>query len=165
MVTLGPFLVGLACLAASTAVVAKGLESTSPGAPVISGSGAFRYQYDPTKLLLPPTVQLLNGHGLARDRAGNIYFTYESTDKTAASVRALIRYSPDGSGGELLGDATLAQGVPHGLKIAVEGGVEYLYHGNNAATVSHARTKPPALLSAHTQRAGPRMRPRTRRCL
>jgi len=88
MVTLGPFLVGLACLAASTAVVAKGLESTSPGAPVISGSGAFRYQYDPTKLLLPPTVQLLNGHGLARDRAGNIYFTYESTDKTAASVRA-----------------------------------------------------------------------------
>eukprot|EP00040_Diaphanoeca_grandis_P039538 m.259362 g.259362 ORF g.259362 m.259362 type:complete len:354 (+) comp37937_c0_seq1:143-1204(+) len=104
-------------------------------APVISGSGKFRYQYDPTKLTLPSSVQLLNGHGLTRDKAGNIYFTYESQNKGDADVRALIRYAPDGTGGTLLGDAALAQGVPHGIKIAVENGTEYLYHGNNMATV------------------------------
>lgn len=78
--------------------------------PVISGSGNFRYQYDPSKLKLPPSVQLLNGHGLTRDKAGNIYFTYESTNKDDPSVRALIRFQSDGTGGTLLGDATLAQG-------------------------------------------------------
>jgi hypothetical protein len=74
---------------------------------------------------------------VTRDKAGNIYFTYESADKTDAGVRAIIRYNPDGTGGTLLGNATLAQGVPHGIKVQEEeDGKEYLYHANNAATVT-----------------------------
>ena len=48
--------------------------------------------------------------------------TWESqaADKANASVRALLRFNPDGSGGTQLGNATLAQGVPHGLKVQVE---------------------------------------------
>eukprot|EP00041_Stephanoeca_diplocostata_P032311 m.1032799 g.1032799 ORF g.1032799 m.1032799 type:complete len:362 (-) comp24127_c0_seq6:236-1321(-) len=112
------------------------LISSVSSTPVVSGSGNFRYQYDPAKLKLPASVQLLNGHGLTRDKAGNIYFTYESTNKDDPGVRALIRFQPDGTGGTLLGDASLAQGVPHGIKIAEEDdGTEYLYHGNNAAKV------------------------------
>ena len=45
-----------------------------PGAPPISGSGKFRYQYDPTKLQLPSSVQLVHGHGLTRDKAGWIAY-------------------------------------------------------------------------------------------
>eukprot|EP00051_Salpingoeca_urceolata_P028490 m.487151 g.487151 ORF g.487151 m.487151 type:complete len:364 (+) comp24823_c0_seq1:118-1209(+) len=114
---------------------ARSLRAPLSG-PVISGSGKFRYQYDPTKLVLPESVQLLNGHGLTRDQAGNIYFTYESLNKGDPSVRAIVRFLPDGSNGTLLGDASLAQGVPHGIKINKEAdGKEYLYHGNNAAKV------------------------------
>lgn len=117
-------------LAASAAAAAS-------APPVKSGSGKLRYQFDPTKLQLPASVDLLHGHGLTKDKVGNIYFTYESQTaaKAKPDVRALIRYKPDGTGGTLLGDATLAQGVPHGIKIAEEAGVEYLYHGNNAAKV------------------------------
>ena len=108
-----------------------GLGAANAALPVISGSGKFRYQYDPTKLKLPASVELLHGHGLTKDKTGNIYFTYESQTpaKATPGVRALIRYAPDGTGGTLLGDATLAQGIPHGIKIAEEAGVEFLYHG------------------------------------
>ena len=95
------------------------------------------YRYEPQKLKLPASVQLRNGHGLARDKAGNIYFTYESLNKNDPSVRALIRFNPDGTGGQLLGNSTLAQGVPHGIKVQQDAdGNEYLYHANNAATVT-----------------------------
>ena len=70
---------------------------------------------------MPASVRLLHGHGLARDKAGNVYFTYQ-TEKQYVSdpdVRALIRFNPDGTGGQLLGNTTLAQGVPHGIKVQV----------------------------------------------
>eukprot|EP00937_MAST-01D_sp_MAST-1D-sp2_P001365 g1365.t1 len=128
---------GTPCVPGCGACPAARTPSPTPAPPVISGRGKFRYQYDPSRLQLPPSVQLLNGHGLARDAAGRIYFTYESSNKGDAGVRALIRYRADGTGGELLGNATLAQGVPHGLKVQREAdGAEYLYHANNAATVT-----------------------------
>jgi hypothetical protein len=100
----------LVAYAAVCAVPCRATTTTTDTAPVvISGVGKFRYQYTPTKLVLPTSVQLLNGHGLTRDKAGNIYFTYESLDKTSADVRALIRFNPDGTNGQLLGDAALAQ--------------------------------------------------------
>ena len=107
--------------------------------PVITGAGSYRYRWRPDRLVLPPKVaaNLRNGHGLARDKSGNIYFTYESFNKTDPAVRALMRFAPDGTGGELLGDEKLAQGVPHGIKPAVDNsdGQEYLYHANNAARI------------------------------
>ena len=128
---------GTPCVQHCGACPAAPTPPPTPPAPVISGQGKFRYQYTPTKLQLPPSVQLVNGHGLARDAAGNIYFTYESSNKDDVGVRALIRFNPDGTGGVLLGNATLAQGVPHGLKVQREvDGMEYLYHANNAATVT-----------------------------
>ena len=110
------------------------------GTPIITGNGSFRYQYDPTRLVLPKSVQLLNAHGLAMSHVdGSIYFTYESvvSTKTQPQTRALIRFNADGTNATLLGkDNQLAQGVPHGIKLAVEDGVEYLYHANNDAIVT-----------------------------
>lgn len=107
---------------------------------IITGSGNFTYQYDPTKLVLPPSVALLNAHGLAISQVdGAIYFTYESQCSNKMDcpdgTAALIRFNPDGTNATLLGDKTLAYGTPHGLKLSTENGVEYLYHANNYAIV------------------------------
>jgi hypothetical protein len=109
----------------------------APAAAVIGGSGAFRYQYLPDKLVLPPEVKMRHGHGLCHDPAGNIYFTYEP-EKVELATRCLVRFAPDGTRPELLGsDNTLAFGAPHGLNIHVDAaGKAHLYHANNDATVS-----------------------------
>jgi hypothetical protein len=106
-----------------------------PG-PVIGGSGDFRFQYVPEKLVLPPEVKMRHGHGLCHDAQGHIYFTFEP-EKVDASTRCLVRFEPDGSGATLLGpDNALAFGAPHGLSIQVEkDGTPVLYHANNDATV------------------------------
>ena len=110
--------------------------SPAGGQPVASGSGKFRYEYVPEKLVLPPEVRMKNGHGLCRDTAGNIYFTFEP-EEVREQTRCLARFSPDGAGAVLLGaDNALARGVPHGLNIDVEkNGRAVLYHANNDATV------------------------------
>ncbi len=106
-----------------------------PGA-VVSGSGEFRYQFDPDKLVLPDEVKMKNGHGLCRDADGRIYFTFEP-EAVTDSTRSLVRFAPDGTGATLLGgDNALARGVPHGLNIHLEkDGTPVLYHANNDATV------------------------------
>ena len=116
--------------------VATGPAGSVPPGPVISGSGAFRYQYVPEKLTLPTGVRMRNGHGLCRDSNGNIYFSYEPEEVTD-STRSLVRFDPDGTGAVLLGsDNALAKGVPHGLNIAKDpDGRQVLYHANNEATV------------------------------
>jgi hypothetical protein len=108
----------------------------APGGPLVSGSGEFRYQYVPEKLMLPPEVKMKNGHGLCHDTEGNIYFTFEP-ETVEPNTRSLVRFAPDGTGATLLGaDNALAHGVPHGLNINVEkDGTLVLYHANNDATV------------------------------
>ena len=48
---------------------------------VISGSGDWTYEYVPSKLALPSaaaeSLRSGNGHGLCKDKAGNIYFTFD----------------------------------------------------------------------------------------
>lgn len=104
--------------------------------PILSGSGEFRFEFVPDKLMLPPDVKMKNGHGLCRDAQGNIYFTYEP-ESLEDQTRSLVRFAPDGTNPVLLGaDNALARGVPHGLNIAVEpDGRAVLYHANNDATV------------------------------
>ena len=64
-----------------------------------------------------------------------IYFTYEPLRVTDAT-RVLVRFSKDGTGGELLGDDnTLAWGVPHGLRISYEDDGAFFYHANNGHVV------------------------------
>ena len=103
---------------------------------IMSGSGDFRYEYAPERLVLPPQVQMRHGHGLCHDTNGNIYFTFEPM-KVEADTRCLVRFNPDGTHPKLLGkDNTLAYGAPHGLNIHVDAdGKAHLYHANNAATV------------------------------
>ena len=111
-------------------------SGTLPTGPIISGSGEFRYEYVPSKLALPKEVQMRHGHGLCRDGAGNIYFTFEP-EKVEANTRCLVKFNPDGTDAILLGvDNALAYGAPHGLNIDVEAdGTAALYHANNDATV------------------------------
>jgi hypothetical protein len=108
------------------------------GAPakVVGGTGAFRYEFVPDKVALPPEVAMRHGHGLCRDLQGNIYFTYEP-EKVEANTRVLVRFDPDGTHPKLLGpDNALAFGAPHGLNLHVDAqGQPHLYHANNDATV------------------------------
>jgi|Transcript_12871 hypothetical protein len=103
---------------------------TVAAAPIIGGQGAYKYQYMPDLLQPPPGASLVNCHGLVTDANNNIYLTYENDGKDA---NCLIRWKPDGTGGEFMtgGGGALCSGTPHGLKIATEAGVEYLYHANN----------------------------------
>jgi len=99
--------------------------------PIIGGSGNFKYQYMPD-LLKMPGASLVNVHGLVTDAAKNIYATYQNDGK---DQNCLIKWNPDGTGGEFMqgngSTSALCDGTPHGLKIAMEDGVEYLYHANN----------------------------------
>jgi len=102
---------------------------------IISGQGDFQYEYISDRVALPSSVKLKNGHGLARDHQGNIYFTYES-DSVEEDTRALIRFDSNGNNAVLLGkDNSLAFGTPHGLRISYEDDGVFLYHTNNQATV------------------------------
>ena len=137
-------------------------ESAANAAPrtdrpgrVQGGSGDFRYEFVPDKLVLPPQVKMRNGHGLCHDTEGNIYFTFEP-EKVEDQTRCLVRFAPDGTAPVLLGtDNTLAHGVPHGLNIHVDkDGKAVLYHANNDATV-HKTTLEGRIL--WTQKWSPQM--------
>lgn len=99
-------------------------------APIIGGSGAFKYQYMPELLQPPPGSSLLTGsdaHGLVTDAKKNIYLTYVGDEGKDANC--LIRWKPDGTGGEFVSTGNvskLCSGTPHGLTIAAEGNQEFL---------------------------------------
>lgn len=120
-----------------TAATLAGQHLTAADAPaVVSGTGAFRYEYVPSRLVLPPEARMRNGHGLCLDSAGNIYFTFEP-EKVEAATRCLVKFAPDGTNPQFLGaDNALAPGTPHGLTFAPEAnGGGALYHANNDGTV------------------------------
>jgi hypothetical protein len=100
-------------------------------APIIGGSGKYRFQYMPDLLKAPDGATLVNCHGLVTDKDKNIYLTYQNDAKTDANC--LIRWKPDGTSPEFMtgGNSTLCSGTPHGLKITTEGDTQYLYHANN----------------------------------
>lgn len=98
-------------------------------APIIGGSGKYRYQYMPD-LLQMAGASLVNCHGLVTDVDKNIYLTYQNDGK---DLNCLIKWNPDGTGGEFMsaGGNDLCTGTPHGLKITTEGNEQFLYHANN----------------------------------
>jgi len=130
------FLFSSATLAAGTLAGLSNQQTETATEPIVSGSGAFRYEYVPTRLVLPPEVKMRHGHGLCCDPQGRIYFTYEA-EGVDANTRVLVRFAPDGTNPELLGkDNALAPGTPHGLSFAKEaGGPGVLYHANNDGTI------------------------------
>lgn len=101
-------------LAAANPPASADSQPTGSGR-IVSGSGDFRYEYVPTRLVLPAEVKMRNGHGLCLDTDGNIYFTFEP-EKVEPDTRCLVRFAPDGTNPVLLGsDNAPAHGVPHGL--------------------------------------------------
>ena len=114
-------------------------EGTAPSrrrtkldAPIIGGSGKFRYQYMPDLLVAPEGATLVNCHGLAVDADENIILTYQNDGQT--DPHCIIAWNPDGTNGTFAAKDTpeLCSGTPHGLKITTEGGAQFLYHANNA---------------------------------
>lgn len=95
-------------------------------APIIGGSGKFRYQYMPELLQPPPGAALVNCHGLSVDRDENIILTYQNDGK---DQNCLIKWNPDGTNGTFASKDTpeLCSGTPHGLKITTEGDTQYLW--------------------------------------
>jgi len=123
-------------VAVATFALAAGQASPLTGVHVEGGQGEFRFRWRPELLKLPEgATPMNNGHGLVKDSDGRIYFTYEPV-AVKEDTRALVRFNPDGTGGELLGpDNTLAFGVPHGLRISYEEAGAFLYHANNGHVV------------------------------
>ena len=119
------------------------LVQSVTGAPIIGGWGAYRYEYKPDRLVPPAGSVMVNCHGLVVDVDHNIYLTYENDHKLDPD-RCLIRWKPDGTGGEhmLGGNSTLCSGTPHGLTIATEWDSlamkeqQFLYHANNDAKLT-----------------------------
>ena len=75
--------------------------------------------------------------GLELDQAGNIYVSYANwgdnqKKKNSTDQNCLIRWAKDATNGTVMskGGPALCAGKPHGLKLAVENGKEYLYHTN-----------------------------------
>jgi len=99
--------------------------------PIIGGQGQFRYEYMPDLLIPPAGANMTNCHGLVTDRDNNIYLTYDNSG--GSDPNCLIKWKPDGTGAEFMtgGNTTLCSGVAHGLNLAIEEGVQYLYHANN----------------------------------
>ena len=97
-------------------------------APIIGGSGKFRYQYMPELLKTPAGGSFGNCHGLSVDNDENIILTYSDA---GTDTHCLATWKPDGTGGTLNGDPALCSGTPHGLKITTEGDEQFLYHANN----------------------------------
>ena len=133
---IGLSMIGLSASAYSastpSAAAVDAAAAAVDAAPIIGGWGAFRYQYDPTKMQLPAGANAVNCHGLVTDSAANIYLTYEN-DGGKTDSNCLVRWKPDGTSPEWMtggGDA-LCNGTAHGLKLVAEGGTEYLYHANN----------------------------------
>eukprot|EP00931_Biecheleriopsis_adriatica_P049800 TRINITY_DN28818_c0_g1_i1.p1 TRINITY_DN28818_c0_g1~~TRINITY_DN28818_c0_g1_i1.p1 ORF type:complete len:362 (-),score=46.83 TRINITY_DN28818_c0_g1_i1:367-1380(-) len=107
------------------------LVTTVMASPIIGGQGAFKYQYMPDRLQPPAGAKMVNCHGLVLDNDSNIYLTYQNDGKT--DQNCLIKWKPDGTSAEWMtgGGTALCAGTPHGLKIALEKGTQYLYHANN----------------------------------
>eukprot|EP00418_Pyrodinium_bahamense_P002525 CAMPEP_0179015156 /NCGR_PEP_ID=MMETSP0796-20121207/2643_1 /TAXON_ID=73915 /ORGANISM="Pyrodinium bahamense, Strain pbaha01" /LENGTH=374 /DNA_ID=CAMNT_0020710775 /DNA_START=12 /DNA_END=1136 /DNA_ORIENTATION=+ len=111
--------------------VQRTAEAAFSVAPIIGGQGDFRYKFLPRRLALPSGVRMQHAHGWAVDKKSNIYLTY-APEPGSSDKHCLIRWAPDGTNATLLGPGdSLCAGVPHGLRLATEGGVEFLYHANN----------------------------------
>ena len=57
------------------------------------------YEYQPQLLQVPPSPlsgggNVLNGHGVARDATGNIYFTFQPAN-VGDDAQVLVRFNPD----------------------------------------------------------------------
>lgn len=116
----------LSRVASAAAVLVGQLQADDP---IIGGQGDFKYEYLPDRLQLPPTVNLQDAHGWVVDAQSNIILTYVPK---APDTNCMLRWAPDGSSPVPFGPgAELCAGTPHGLHLAVEDGVEYLYHANN----------------------------------
>jgi hypothetical protein len=112
---------------------AEMIATAAGDAPIIGGSGKFRYQYMPDLVQPPSGATLNNCHGLVVDKDENIILTYQNDGKT--DPHCLIKWKPDGTGGAFGAKDTpqLCSGTPHGLKITTEAnGEQFLYHANNA---------------------------------
>ena len=115
--------------------------SDGDAAPIIGGSGKYRYQYMPNLLQAPKGATLINCHGLSVDKDENIILTYQNAGPKGGDPHCLISWNPDGTGGTFASKDTpeLCAGTPHGLKITTEGDEQFLYHANNAQKL--AKTK------------------------
>lgn len=113
-----------------------GVATASSADPIIGGYGDFKYQYMPDLLRPPPGARMVNCHGLVLDKDDNIYLTYQNDGRSDSNC--LIKWKPDGTDPEWMtgGGTKLCAGTPHGLKVAREQGIQYLYHANNNQKLS-----------------------------
>jgi hypothetical protein len=138
----------LAAALVALSIADAGAAAVVPGAPIIGGSGKWRYQWRPDLLQLPPGTEIQDAHGLEVDDHHNIYLTYanwhthtSTKDGNGTDQNCLIRWDPDGKNGQFMtkGGPQLCSGKPHGLKLSNEGGKMFLYH-SNVAESTHSRS-------------------------
>ena len=105
---------------------------------IVSGTAPWKYQYEKLQLPIGVEQNIQNGHGLTKDKEGNIYFTFQPIN-VSETTQALVKFSY----GEkkmvatAIGSTELSSGVPHGLQYEYDSvsNKEYLYHANNQQTI------------------------------
>ena len=91
-------------------------------------------------------------------QAGNIYFTYASQNPTSPSARAVVKFAADGTNAQVLGNSTLALGVPHGIKVQMEAdGKEYVDTLRGALPQCFSASLPVACCQGSVHRRNPCM--------
>lgn len=128
------------CAVATLATVAFAVP-TARDAPIVTGQGDFQFEFEQQLVNLPSSESDndLNGHGVCKDKEGNIFFTFVPK-KVDNTTQVLAKWKVDGTGVEMLGKPGpdgLSAGTPHGLRIEHDEkqGKSFLYHANNNAKV------------------------------
>jgi hypothetical protein len=111
-------------LAAYAAPRARAAEPAAAAAPIILGEGKHRYECLHDFGQLPPDIQWGLTHGVAVDRAGNVY-VFHTSRKTSPNKDTVIVFDKAGRflrswGNEYFGSA-------HGFDLIVEDGREFFY--------------------------------------
>ena len=123
----------LALLAGIACRVGAVVKDPSLQSIYVGGWGDWQYVYEPRRLDVPIAARVEHAHGIAVQDDGTIIVTYKDAVDDSKCLLRWRNCTTSCTTAELLGPGrALCQGVPHGLRAAVEDdGMSVLYHANN----------------------------------
>jgi hypothetical protein len=115
--------------AAIAAPAILGAQDKSGSKPPVVGEGEYQYECHHNWGEVPNHIRWFETHGVAIDKAGNIYIKHRAGgDRPASDADAqdtIVVFDPDGKFVRSFGKTY--HGGGHGIDIREEGGTEYLY--------------------------------------
>ena len=128
------FLTQVATAAAASTLAAPLLRGSAPALPsakptLLTGSGAYTYEFVHDWLIPPDGMMWGDTHGLCQDSQGYIYIAH-TVNSSSKRPEAVVVYDPSGKFVRAFGPEFRAGA--HGLDVRQEAGTELLYHCDTA---------------------------------